>query len=682
MPKKRNSASVRKKAEKLRKRALFKFRSGLLEEAESDFKRVLKLVPDNAPVLNNLGVIYTYYAKYEQAIAYFNKALRVDRHNVFTLAFLSILHLLWYDEKEQALKYATKAYNYVISLNPDRFSSYFEYHTAGYLSMLLIALGLLDQHQKIIKLEKQFGLILYSFLDSGDILNIAIAYANEGDYDYALTLMNSYDISDHKKYSIYFNLVNFLREHNIRLKLDYIIFDISLLTLYLNRLWERVMANEKGFFIVYYLTLHDKTLTELAWALLSDEFSFYDKELIIEVLFATKREDLATFLKSVLYYGNLPTDLQISLYILAVLVRGYTLNDDDIKEIKNEKFKEFVREYNRYLLDTEDLTVERDKLVIYRKLLDQYYKFYEKYKNHLIFLNMLELNKALMRDPEVKNNEEKNKIFRVFINKLIKIARDAKNPFYMLDIARTISLVAPNCKKIFDITLDALKLAKPNKQLPVIYQAMLLLISENLKRLECKEEYINTIEKIINEKKIMSYEKASLAFSKLVLLGLSKLLRKKISLTKKMHKKYFEKTISPEMSLTDLLGNYNVYMLIGIAKYLQSIEVIKAIPRKKKMLIEEINKAVKGNIEKVIEHLKEKKLKNAFEYILMHQGIVDFDKFVEKYGSDEGESIYWDFAPPKSILGKLKLTGIIFVGVYQNKKIIFIPKEILRALTR
>ena len=683
MPQKRDLSALRK-AEKLQKRALLKIQAGRLKEAERDLKRVLKLNPDNVSALNNLGIIYLYYSRYEDALYCFNKALKKDKNNIFTLSSLGVIYLLLYKNKKQALNYVTQAYNRVISMDHDSFIRYFEYHGYGYLAILIVALGLLDKHKMIVNLDKKFGLILHSFLRDADILNIAIAYANEGDYKVALDLMSTYGVSSNKRYGIYYNLINFLHKHNITLKLDYFV-EITFLGIIENPLWDKVMSCKTGFFKEYYYAFSDMKFSELAWALLSDEFSFYDKEVIAEILFATGREDYAFFLLSLLYYDRLPLDLKISIYLLAIIVAGYVLKKDEIKEIEDKKLREFIEEYHSVVVFNDNIIKEENNLAGYKMILDIYYKLYEKYPNHVIYLNILiaiAMLVNLTRDDKKYENEYKLALNA--INRIIKIVKSAQNPFYMLDIVRIYPLLSKemSCKEASDILLDALNLIRPNESLPVIYQTMLRYYVEVLGDLGCEKSIIDTIEKTIKERKMVDTAKVSFTSIKMIASGIRKLATDVMLRHQKMYEKYFECDVKPYMQLTDLLSNYSVSLLTGIAKYLRNIKVIKAVPRRKKDLIETINIVVKNSLNEIVMSLKEKKLRDALEYILKHNGIVEFDKFVARYGSDKYDSLYWDFKPPDSILGKLKLTGIVFVGIYQSKKIVFIPQEIRTELVK
>jgi len=61
--------------------------------------------------------------------------------------------------------------------------------------------------------------------------------------------------------------------------------------------------------------------------------------------------------------------------------------------------------------------------------------------------------------------------------------------------------------------------------------------------------------------------------------------------------------------------------------------------------------------------------------LLLKHGIMPWNKFTEKYGDDSHESIYWKWHPPKSIIGRLKMKGLVIEGTYKEKNWMQVPKE-------
>ncbi len=77
------------------------------------YKNVLEIEPDNVEALNNIGVSYNNAYKYNEAIAYFNKCIKLDPNYALPHANLAFSYNLL-DDLENALKYANEA----IKLDP------------------------------------------------------------------------------------------------------------------------------------------------------------------------------------------------------------------------------------------------------------------------------------------------------------------------------------------------------------------------------------------------------------------------------------------------------------------------------------------------------------------------------------------------------------------------------------
>jgi len=87
--------------------------NGLGREAIAEFKRALNLDPDNAPILNHLGLALTLEKRYGEAIQSFKKALELkpaypDIHNNFGMVYLQV------DNYAEALK----EFGQALAVNP------------------------------------------------------------------------------------------------------------------------------------------------------------------------------------------------------------------------------------------------------------------------------------------------------------------------------------------------------------------------------------------------------------------------------------------------------------------------------------------------------------------------------------------------------------------------------------
>lgn len=64
---------------------------------------------------------------------------------------------------------------------------------------------------------------------------------------------------------------------------------------------------------------------------------------------------------------------------------------------------------------------------------------------------------------------------------------------------------------------------------------------------------------------------------------------------------------------------------------------------------------------------------------MLKGGVMLWDEFAEKYGSDLEESIYWNLHPPKTLMGRLRVRGLIVEGSFDGENWVLILWE-LRSL--
>lgn len=133
--------------------------------------------------------------------------------------------------------------------------------------------------------------------------------------------------------------------------------------------------------------------------------------------------------------------------------------------------------------------------------------------------------------------------------------------------------------------------------------------------------------------------------------------------------------ITPETTLKDALARYNKDSLEAMVKALDLPKPITGL--KKEALTEKISTNLHNPkvLNKAVTNLKPEENLALLDLLLKH-GTMPREKFIEKYGDDIGESIYWKWHPPKSTLGRLKMMGLIIEGSYKEKVWIQVPKEL------
>ena len=137
--------------------------------------------------------------------------------------------------------------------------------------------------------------------------------------------------------------------------------------------------------------------------------------------------------------------------------------------------------------------------------------------------------------------------------------------------------------------------------------------------------------------------------------------------------------INPEISLKETFSRYNKDALEAMAKTLDLPTPITGL--KKKQLIEKISNNLHNTkvLKKVVKNLRPEESLALLD-LLHKNGIMPRNRFTEKYGDDAHESIYWKWHPPTSIIGRLKMRGLVIEGKYNEKIWIQVPKELIPQL--
>jgi hypothetical protein len=66
----------------------------------------------------------------------------------------------------------------------------------------------------------------------------------------------------------------------------------------------------------------------------------------------------------------------------------------------------------------------------------------------------------------------------------------------------------------------------------------------------------------------------------------------------------------------------------------------------------------------------------ALRWVLTGGGKQPWDGFIKKFGDDMDEPSLWIYHEPESLPGRLKQTGLLFVGTLEGKPVAFIPADI------
>jgi hypothetical protein len=98
--------------------------------------------------------------------------------------------------------------------------------------------------------------------------------------------------------------------------------------------------------------------------------------------------------------------------------------------------------------------------------------------------------------------------------------------------------------------------------------------------------------------------------------------------------------------------------------------------------MEQIINILTTELDKVIEKLPLKS-KKALKLVMDEGGWVKYNKLSSEYG-EENNSYFWETEPPTSIVGILRVHGLLFVGKAgidgRNYKVAVVPKDIRKGL--
>ncbi len=147
-----------------------------------------------------------------------------------------------------------------------------------------------------------------------------------------------------------------------------------------------------------------------------------------------------------------------------------------------------------------------------------------------------------------------------------------------------------------------------------------------------------------------------------------------------MRAKLQTKLATLEPSLAEVLALYSKEVLVAMAR-----EVIRwggwTGLRKAELLeriIEELSD--RDNLERVMSDLNDTE-REALRQVLAGGGYMDWQEFETRYGNDLEESPYWQYHTPGSVMGRLRLRGLLAEATVDKRLLVAIPLELRQALS-
>jgi len=145
---------------------------------------------------------------------------------------------------------------------------------------------------------------------------------------------------------------------------------------------------------------------------------------------------------------------------------------------------------------------------------------------------------------------------------------------------------------------------------------------------------------------------------------------------KRRRERYLRQPIDPQMSLAIALHSLTKDNMIGIAHWYD----ISYGNLRKAELAQMLSDYLQAEDTDIWAELSADAW-DVVEFLRAANGSVPLAELEEKFGSTEDDSIDWRYNFPRSAIGELQISGIVFVGQDSNKETIaFIPRELLEQI--
>jgi len=84
-------------------------------------------------------------------------------------------------------------------------------------------------------------------------------------------------------------------------------------------------------------------------------------------------------------------------------------------------------------------------------------------------------------------------------------------------------------------------------------------------------------------------------------------------------------------------------------------------------------------VREIVEGLSEEE-RQALRDVLEAGGMMDWEAFAARYGDDLDESPYWDYREPETVMGRLRMLGLLSEGTVDDRFVVLIPYELRELL--
>jgi hypothetical protein len=85
------------------------------------------------------------------------------------------------------------------------------------------------------------------------------------------------------------------------------------------------------------------------------------------------------------------------------------------------------------------------------------------------------------------------------------------------------------------------------------------------------------------------------------------------------------------------------------------------------------------NLQRLVQALQPEE-RAALADVLAKDGIMNWDDFAEQVDDDLEDAIYWYYKEPESVMGRLRLRGLLAEGVVEGEDVILVPVDLRESL--
>lgn len=147
-----------------------------------------------------------------------------------------------------------------------------------------------------------------------------------------------------------------------------------------------------------------------------------------------------------------------------------------------------------------------------------------------------------------------------------------------------------------------------------------------------------------------------------------------IARRRRLAERKLERSVRPDATLAESLDRLTKNALVGTAR---AMPVPRTYTVRKTELIEDLAQflATPSWLERIVEGLSEEE-RQALRDVLNAGGTLPWEEFTARYGHDLDESPDWNYHEPKTVMGRLRMLGLLSRGRLGEEYILLVPNEL------